>query len=98
MMQIITLAAIKSNSRIDGNIEDSILETYGESAEAMVESMMERSWDSVLDEYGYIPAPLVHACLELVDHWYHYRGIVSTTALYNVPYTIDALIKPYVQL
>jgi len=98
MMQIVTLEEIKANSRIDYNDEDTLLEMYRQSAEETLKSILDRTWEDVIDEYGEIPTPIRHAVLMLVEHWHVHRGPIGPTALYNVPYTIDFLVKPYIKL
>lgn len=102
MMQIINLEYIKAHSRIDEireeTFEQDLLELYGESAEATILNMLNRTLESIYEEYGDIPAPIKHACLFLVDHSYSQRSPVTMNNLYTVPYTLDALIKPYMIL
>ena len=97
MMTIITLEEIKANSRIEGNAEDTLLESLGESAEVTVLNLIERTQEDIEAEFGKVPAPIRQAILMYADHLYNHRGIVNPTALYNVPYSIDAMIKPYIR-
>ncbi len=97
-MEIVSLEQIKTNSRIDGNEEDGIVEQIGETAETLVQAIMERPWEDLQQEFGTVPAPVVRAVLCLADHLYTHRAAVSGTALYAVPYTIDAMLKPYCRL
>lgn len=92
-----TLAEIKANARIEENTEDAVITALGEAAEATVFNLMERSYDDVVVEHGSIPAPVKQAVLMLSTHLWEHRGIVNPTALYNIPYTIDCLIKPYIR-
>jgi len=96
-LRIITLAGIKANSRIDGTDEDNLITSMGEAAEQGVLNILDRSYDDIIVEYGAIPAPITQACLALTDHLYHHRGITNPTALYNIPYTIDFMVKPYIK-
>lgn len=98
MMKILTIEEIKSHIRIDGNEEDSTLEMYGESAEQTVLNLLNRSEESLLEEYGEVPTPVKHAMLMLTAHSYDQRNPASERNLYTVPYTLDALIKPYMIL
>jgi len=97
-MNIVTLAEIKAHTRIDSNAEDSLLELYAESAEETCLSMIDRTLDEVCELFDGIPASLKHAVLMLVDHSYAQRSPASPQQLYNVPYTIDALLKPLMNL
>ena len=97
MMTIVTLEEIKANSRIEGNAEDTLLESLGEAAEVTVLNLIERTQEDIEEEFGNVPAPIRQAILMYADHLYNHRGIVNPTALYNVPYSIDAMIKPYIR-
>lgn len=99
-MKWLTLEKIKAQLRIDPSftIEDEILTMYGESAENSVLDIIRRSHDEVLEKYGKVPTPLVHASLMLVDISYKERGPVSSQKLYEVPYGIDHKLKPYMKL
>ena len=96
-MTIVSLEEIKSNSRIEGNAEDTLLESLGEAAEVTVLNLIERTQEDIEAEFGKVPAPIRQAILMYADHLYNHRGIVNPTALYNVPYSIDAMIKPYIR-
>ena len=97
MMTIVSLEEIKANSRIEGNAEDTLLESLGEAAEVTVLNLIERTQEDIEEEFGKVPAPIRQAILMYADHLYNHRGIVNPTALYNVPYSIDAMIKPYIR-
>lgn len=96
-MTIVSLEEIKANSRIEGNAEDTLLESLGEAAEVTVLNLIERTQEDIESEFGKVPAPIRQAILMYADHLYNHRGIVNPTALYNVPYSIDAMIKPYIR-
>lgn len=97
MMTIVTLKEIKNNSRIEGDVENDYLESLGETAEVTVLNLIERTQEDIEAEFGKVPAPIRHAILMYADHLYNHRGIVNPTALYNVPYSIDAMVKPYIR-
>lgn len=99
-MKWLTLEKIKEQLRIDQNftLEDNILTMYGESAEESVLDIIRRSHEEVLEKYGKVPTPLVHASLMLVDISYKERGPVSSQNLYQVPYAVDFKLKPYMKL
>lgn len=96
-LQIITLEEIKANARIEGNAEDALLESLGEAAETTVLNLIERSYTDLVAEFTYIPAPIKQACLMYTNHLYEHRGIVNPTALYNIPYSIDAMLRSYIR-
>ena len=99
-MKWLTLDKIKAQLRIDPSftLEDDILEMYGESAEDSVLDIIRRSYTEVMEKYGTVPTPLVHASLMLVDISYKERGPVSSQNLYQVPYAVDFKLKPYMKL
>lgn len=99
-MKWLTLAKIKQQLRIEPDFtdEDDVLEMYGESAEDVILNYLNRSYEDVVEIYGHMPAPLIHASLMLVDTSYQYRSPVSTQNMSMVPYTFDILVKPYMRL
>lgn len=97
-MKWLTLEYIKKHSRIEYDVEDDILELYGESAEETVLNICARTYEDLVEEFGQVPKALVHASLMLVDVSYQQRGPVSQQSLHTVPYTFDLLVKPYMRL
>ena len=99
-MKWLTLTRIKQQLRIEEDFtdEDDLLEMYGESAEEVLLNYLNRSYEDVMEVYGRVPAPLVHASLMLVDTSYQYRSPVSAQSMSQVPYTFDILVKPYMRL
>lgn len=98
MLKIITLDEIKQHTRIDGSIEDDVLEMYGESAETTVLNYIGLGLPEVLEKYGEVPTPIKHACLMLTAHSYTHREIAGQQNLYMVPYSFDLILKPYMKL
>lgn len=47
---------------------------------------------------GTWPKPLQHAVLLIAGHWYNQREAVSGVQMAEVPYTMQALVKPYRKL
>ena len=99
-MKWLTLAKIKQQCRIEPDFteEDTLLEMYGESAEDVLLNHLNRSYENLMEVYGHIPAPLIHASLMLVDVSYQHRSPVSPQNMSIVPYTFDILVKPYMRL
>lgn len=99
-MNILTLELIKAQCRIepDMNEEDDLLKLYGNAAEETVLNYCNRSLENILEEYGKVPSAIVQGCLLLVANSYKNREPASMTNLYLVPYTFDALVKPYMIL
>lgn len=98
-MNYLSLALIKANSRIDGTTEDSLLEFYGNSAEATIANLIGRTYANILEEYGgSVPYDIIHAGLMLVDLSYKERTAVSPATMNNVPFSISCKLMPYVKV
>lgn len=98
-MRYITIDAIKTQARLECCAEDGLLELYGDSAEDMVLNMLNRTYENLLESYDMVPAPIVHATLILAAHAYNHRDDpAGPIKLYDVPYSVDALLKPYMIL
>lgn len=103
-MKWLTIDYIKQHSRIEYDCEDSLLELYGEAAEESVADYLNRGKTvddcaaSLIEEYGKIPARIIQASLMLVDTSYQYRSPVSPTQMYQVHYSFDYLVKPFIWL
>lgn len=99
-MKWLTLEQIKAQLRIepDFTAEDTLLESYGESAEMTLLNYLNRPYADILGSYGDVPLPLVQASLLLVDTSYQHRSPISVTNISQVPYTFDLLAKPYMRL
>lgn len=96
-MNFLTIAYIKEHSRIDGNLDDSVLAIYGDAAEETVLSVMRRTLANVTDMYGQVPQAVLQAALMLTDLGYMQRSPISPTNMSAVPYTFDMLIAPYMR-
>lgn len=105
-MKWLEIDYIKQHSRIDYDCEDALLELYAESAEEMVLNTLGRTYEDLLESFGidqpdgskHVPAAIVQASLMLVDSSYTNRSPISPTNMYQVPYTFDFLVKPYMKL
>ena len=99
-MKWLTLERIKQQCRIEQDFteEDDLLEMYGESAEEVLLNHLNRSYEDLMQTYGRVPAPLIHASLMLVDVSYQHRSPVSPQNMSIVPYAFDILVKPYMRL
>lgn len=97
-MSILTIDDLKKHARIDSECEDDVLQLYIDSAEATTMNYLNRTLDDLVEEYDGVPAPVRQAMLMLAAHGYNQREPVSPTNLYTVPYTYDALVKPYMIL
>lgn len=97
-MRWMTLEQIKAHSRIDFDVDDTLLELYADAAETTVLNVCNTSYEAIMAKYGEMPAPIQQATLMLIDHSYQQRSPVSAQNLYTVPYTFDLLVKPYMIL
>ena len=99
-MNIITLAEIKKHIRIDPDItlEDDMLELYGNAAEETVLDMVDKTLEEIVAEYGSVPIRLKQACLVLTASSGEIREPASAQQMYNVPYKVDALLKPLMRM
>ena len=73
-MKWLTLDWIKQHSRIDFDCDDGLLELYGEDAEETVLNYCNRTYDELVDMYGFMPKPLYVAALMLVEVDYTNRS------------------------
>ena len=97
-MRFLSLDYIKKHSRIDYDCEDALLTLYGDAAEETVLNYCNRTLESLVNDYGEVPAAIMQAALMLVDVSYQHRSPISPTNIYLVPYTFDILVKPYMIL
>ena len=100
-MKFLTFDQIKAQLRLDdeqAELERTLLEMYGESAEETVLNLLNRTVTDVYEKYGTIPKPLVNAALMVVDNAYKERSPISPQNMSAVPYTFDLLLKPYMKL
>lgn len=98
-MKWLTLTQIKQQLRIeqDFTLEDSLLESYGQSAEDAILNLLARDYTQVVELYGEVPSPIVNASLMLVTHIYQNRGSFTMQQLHGNP-TFDLMLKPYMKL
>lgn len=47
---------------------------------------------------GQVPTPIKQAVMMIAAHWYNQREAVSTAQMYEVPDSLQALVKPYRKL
>ncbi len=92
---------MKRQCRIEAGFhdEDEDLMDYGETAEDMVLTYCGRTYESMIEQYGRVPAPIQHASLMLVDLYYQRRSPADSQNMSIIPYgNIDMLLKPYMIL
>lgn len=99
-MPEVSLELFKKHVRADDfTDDDAYLEHLLETAEERVILYTRRSADELRDpETGKFPSPLIQAVMMLAGHWYNQREGVSSVQMHEVPYSLQALVKPYVRL
>ena len=99
-MKWLTLDGIKAQCRIEPDFhdEDELLEEIGEGAEETVLNVCNRTYEDIINIYGKVPVSIVRASKMLCDIGYTHRSPISTQSIYQVPYTFDVLLKPYMRL
>ncbi len=86
----LNLTLFKQHCNIDTTDDDDILMLYLDAAESTMLSRINRTFES------YLPNDIVLACYMLAAHWYRNREAVSGFEQKPVPYTVEALIAPYI--
>ncbi len=101
-MKWMTIDYIKKHSRICDSAEDSLLELYAKSAEDVVLSILNRTYENLVEEFGTdeepVPAAVIHATLLIVDQSYEYRSPGSKDNLSRIDWNIDSMLAPYMKL
>ena len=83
----------------DFSEDDQYLQHLLEAAEQYVCDATNRTTDELLKLGGEaLPVTLQQAVLMIAGHWYNQREAVSGVQMAEVPYTLQALIKPYRKL
>lgn len=97
-MATVDIALLKQHVRADDfSDDDTYLTHLLEAAETYVCKATNRTSDELL-QGGKLPADLLQAVLLIAGHWYNQREAVSGVQMAEVPYTLQALIKPYRKL
>lgn len=99
-MATVDLALLKKHVRADDfSDDDEYLTHLLTAAEQHVYRATNRSAEELLQMGdGIFPAELQQAVLLIAGHWYNQREAVSGVQMAEVPYTLQALIKPYRKL
>lgn len=98
-MATVNLALLKKHVRADDFSDDEYLTHLLTAAEQHVCRATNRSTEELLQMGdGIFPAELQQAVLLIAGHWYNQREAVSGVQMAEVPYTLQALIKPYRKL
>ncbi len=100
-MTFLTIDEIARNARVEDwavSEEQPLLQAIGDTAERMVFDLLDRTADDLLEqEGGTLPGPVHHAMVMLATHLYEHRAPLTTGSIAAVPYTIDAMLKPYIK-
>lgn len=96
----VSIELLKKHVRADDfSDDDEYLAHLRDAAEAFVRTSTNRSEEELLElGGGEWPKPLQQAALLIAGHWYNQREAVSGVQMAEVPYTMQALIKPYRKL
>lgn len=94
------LALLKKHCRIDYDTDDDLLARYYDTARAKIIQDTGRTEDELTAANGgEFPPQLEMAVWLLTDHWYDDdRAGTSSTQKHVVPYSITALVRPFVKL
>lgn len=96
-MATVDLALLKKHVRADDFADDDEYLTHLlNAAEQYVYTATNQTEANLLElGGGALPATLQQAVLLIAGHWYNQREAVSGVQMAEVPYTLQALIKPY---
>lgn len=99
-MAVVSLALFKKHVRADDFADDDVyLEHLLKTAEESVITATNRTEQELTaGNGGEFPTPLRHAVMMLAAHWYNQRESVSGVQMYQVPDSLQALVKPYRKL
>ncbi len=98
-MALVDIELLKLHVRADDFADDDkYLAHLLEAAEKYVCDATNKTTDELLGGGDKLPAPLQQAILLIAGHWYNQREAVSGVQMAEVPYTLQALIKPYRKL
>ena len=99
-MATVDLELLKKHVRADDFADDDdYLAHLLDAAEQYVCTATNREAVELLEMGGgKLPAMLQQAVLLIAGHWYNQREAVSGVQMAEVPYTLQALIKPYRKL
>ena len=99
-MAIVDLELLKKHVRADDfTDDDAYLRHLLDTAEEYICAATNRTGDELLEAGGgMFPAMLQQAVLLIAGHWYNQREAVGNGQMAEVPYTMQALIKPYRKL
>lgn len=99
-MATVDIALLKMHVRADDfSDDDAYLQHLLDAAEQYVCEATNRTSEELAKlGGGKLPVTLQQAVLLIAGHWYNQREAVSGVQMAEVPYTLQALIKPYRKL
>lgn len=98
-MQWLTLEYIKAHSRIEYDLEDSLLEKYANAAERMILHTLQRTYVNVIRTFDGIPDELFEVGLLLVELSVKEKAPVSVQKYNEIPYhNLEFILKPLMSL
>lgn len=103
-MLFLTVDLIKKHAHIDFDDQDKLIELYGNSIEQTIAKTLNRGLtaselvQSLVEEYGEVPADIIHAGLMLAAESYDVRNPASPVQRHTVPYGVEMKLKPYMRL
>ena len=99
-MATVDLELLKKHVRADDFADDDdYLAHLLDAAEQYVCTATNREAEELIEMGGgNLPPTLQQAALLIAGHWYNQREAVSGVQMAEVPYTLQALIKPYRKL
>lgn len=99
-MALVSLELFKQHVRADDfSDDDQYLAFLIETASDAVVTATARTEAELLElGDGRIPLQLQQAAMMLAGHWYNQREGVSAAQMNAVPYSVDALVKPFRRL
>lgn len=103
-MATVDLALLKKHVNADDfTADDTYLQHLLDAAEAHVIGMTNRTAAELMvpgssEGTAVLPVQLQQAVIMLAGHWYNQRETVSGVQMAEVPYSLQALVKPFRQL
>lgn len=99
-MTVVDLALFKKHVRADDFAsDDDYLQHLLDTATIAVINATNRTEDELKEiGNGEIPKPIQQAIMMVGAHWYNQRESVASVQMYEVPDSLQALIKPYRKL
>lgn len=96
----VSIGVLKKHVRAeDFSDDDELLEVYLNAAkEAVIKATCRTEEELTEIGGGVFPHQLDIAILNLAGHWYNTRESVAAVDMHEVPYTYQAMIKPYRRL